>query len=133
MSHRGVSYGYFYFNREIQERKHNNGLDICKNPHKIYYEEYEGETNDNDASIINRNILSNKSTDDEIYHEIKRVPRNASYSLYKLYGKERDKNNFLIDKNFSSNRNKGLNEQFNMNNSFKNFFYTNAKKSGFGY
>ncbi len=124
---------FLYFNREIQEKgDYNNSIENCKNPHIIYYEENEGTANDNDASIINRNILSNKSTDDEIYHEIKGIPRNTSLSLYKLYGKKRDKMNFLIDNSFNLNRN-NMNEEFSMNNSFKSFFVKKSKESGFGY
>ena len=113
---------FYYFNREEQEKRRYNNTENCKNPHKIYYEDNEGRTNDNDAYIINRNILSNKSTDDEIYQEIKKIPRNASFILYKLYGKK-DNNSFLKD----------MNDDYNMNNSFKNSFYKKSKASGFGY
>ena len=126
---------FYYFNREIQEDRggKNNNLENCKNPHIIYYEENEGTANDNDASIINRNIFSNKSTDDEIYHEIKGIPRNTSFSLYKLYGKKRDKKSFLIDNSFNLNRNNIINDEFSMNNSLKNSFIKKSKESGFGY
>ena len=122
---------FYYFNREEQENKGFNNTENCKNPHIVYYEENEGVSDNNDASIINRNILSNKSTDDEIYHEIKKIPRNASFTMYKLFGKK--DNNFLMDNILNQNKNNNMNDGYYMNNSFKNLFYKKSKASGFGY
>ncbi len=123
---------FYYFSREENESKsYNDSSNICKNPHIVYYEENEEGTNDNDASIINRNILSNKSTDDEIYHEIKKIPKNASFTLFKLYGKNRDKKNFLMDSSLHLNKN--INDEFLLNHSFKNNYFKKSKASGFGY
>ena len=118
---------FYYFNRDNEEKSYTN---ICKNPHIVYYEENEGGINDNDASIINRNILSNKSTDDEMFNEIKKMPRNTSYPLYKLFGKKGDKNNLEIENSFKLNK---KNDEFNLNNSFKNVYFKKSKASGFGY
>ena len=125
---------FFYFNREEQDKIafNNKNSDICKNPHLVYYEENEGGANDNDASIINRNILSNKSTDDEIYQEMKKIPTNTSFTFYKLYGKKRY-NNLLMDNSLHLNRNNNMNDKYNMNNSFKNSYSKKSKASGFGY
>ena len=122
---------FYYFNREEQENKGFNNTENCKNPHIVYYEENEGVSDNNDASIINRNILSNKSTYDEIYHEIKKIPRNASFTMYKLFGKK--DNNFLMDNILNQNKNNNMNDGYYMNNSFKNLFYKKSKASGFGY
>ena len=121
---------FYYFNRDDEEKNYSN---ICKNPHIVYYEENEGGINDNDASIINRNILSNKTTDDEIFHEIKKMPRNASYPLHKLFGKNGDKNNLEIKNSFKLNKNNKNNDEFNLSNSFKNAHFKKSKASGFGY
>ena len=61
---------FYYFNREEEEndnKKSNYALRKFKNPHNVYLEEITGNTNSNDSTIINRNILSNKSTDDELH------------------------------------------------------------------
>ena len=102
---------FYYFNREENESKsYNYNSIICKNPHIVYYEENEGASNDNDASIINRNILSNKNTDDEIYQEIKHIPKKASFLLYKLYGTK--DNNYSMDNSIHINKNKKKNKNF---------------------
>ena len=122
---------FYYFNRDEEGiLSNNNKIEICKNPHLVYLEENEGGSNDNDASIINRNIFSNKSTDDEIYHEIKKNPINTSFTFYKLYGKKRNKNSFLMDNSLHLN---GYNDKIGMNSSFKNSFFKKSKASGFGY
>ena len=89
---------FYYFNREEERNVINN----CKNPHMVYYEESEEGSSDNDASIINRNILSSRSTDDEIYNEMKKIPKNVSFPLYKckLFAKIGENNNLLIENNF---------------------------------
>ncbi len=121
---------FYYFNRDDQEKLNNDGkIENCRNPHLVYLEEHEGSSNDNDASIINRNIFSNKSTDDEIYHEIKKNPINTSFAFYKLFGKKKDKNSFLMDNSLHLNNN----DEISMNCSFKNSFFTRSKASGFGY
>ena len=122
---------FYYFNREDYDK--NSEFDKFKNPHVVYFQENEGTTNDNDASIINRNILSNKSTDDEIFHENKKMPRNGSFALYKLLGNKKDKINFLMDGNEKSYKNKNINEEFSFNNSFKSSYFQRSKASGFGY
>ena len=123
---------FYYFNREEQEKQVYNNIENCKNPHIVYFEGHGGEINDNDASIINRNILSNKSTDDEIYQEIKKIPRNASFILHKLYGKNNN-SNFLNDNSFHLNKKNNMNDESNMYNTFKNSFHKKSKASGFGY
>ena len=122
---------FYYFDRDEEGiLSNNNKIEICKNPHLVYLEENEGGSNDNDASIINRNIFSNKSTDDEIYHEIKKNPINTSFTFYKLYGKKRNKNSFLMDNSLHLNN---YNDKIGMNSSFKNSFFKKSKASGFGY
>ena len=123
---------FYYFSREDEENKSNSNLDNCKNPHIIYYKENEEGYNDNDASVINRNIFSNKSTDDEIYHEIKKNPRNCSYSLCKLYGNKKDQTNLLMDNNLQLNNNFNKDE-LGIKNSYKKFYFKKSKASGFGY
>ena len=125
---------YFYFSREEQEKAgydSNTNITICKNPHVVYYEENEGGSNDNDASIMNRNIFSSKSTDDEIYQEIKKMPRNGSYSLYKLNEENNDENNFLSQFNINK-KNNNMNEDLNMTG-FTGGCIKKSKASGFGY
>ena len=123
---------FYYFKREENKSKsYNYNSIICKNPHIIYYEENEGTSNDNDASIMNRNILSNKSTEDEIYHEIKHIPKNASFLLYKLYGTK--DNNYFMDNSLHLNKNKKINQEFLLKNSIKYNYFKKTKISGFGY
>lgn len=76
---------FYYFNREVEESensKSNYQLRKFKNPHMVYYQEIEGNVSEKDSTICNRNILSNKSTEDEIYFEIKKKPNNTLFKLY---------------------------------------------------
>ena len=68
LNYKNIFEDFYYFNREKIDNDQND-YEKFKNPHIVYFQENKDVTNDNDASIINRNILSNKSTDDEIYGE----------------------------------------------------------------
>ena len=123
---------FYYFNREEQDENMSN--ETCKNPHIVYYEENEGVTNDNDASIINRNIFSSKSTDDTLFNDIIKQ-KNSSFSFYNFYGKN-SKNSFIMDNSLhlnNLNKNQIIEGEYNLNNSFRNGFYKKSKISGFGY
>ena len=122
---------FYYFNREKLDNDENENNKF-KNPHIVYFQENEGVTNDNDASIINRNILSNKSTDDEIFGEIKKFSRNGSYNLSKLKEKSNDKIDFM-ENCLKSFKNNNIDDELNINNNFKNSFFIRSKASGFGY
>lgn len=114
------------------------------NPHLVYYEgEGEGEDesniNDFDASIINRNILSNKSTEDT-----ENKKKQKSLTSYQLFGK-REKcefgkyhnsliiNNKFLDSSLNKGKIKGI-EDLNNSLSFRSSkIGTKSKASGFGY
>ncbi len=55
---------YYYFNREEEENENENSnfnIRKFKNPHLVYFEKIEGNSNDNDAAISNRFILKKKT------------------------------------------------------------------------
>ena len=122
---------YYYFNREEEENENENSnyhLRKFKNPHLIYFEEIEGNSNDNDAAISNRFILKKKLSN-EIYSEIKKNPGGGPFTLYRLYSnknKNGKRNNTLSWSLGNSSRNDS-----GIDNSYKG--KRNAKASGFGY
>ena len=103
---------FYYFNREEEEndnKKSNYALRKFKNPHNVYLEEITGNTNSNDSTIINRNILSNKSTDDELHTD------RIGPTLYKRYSSISKSVNSSLN---SSRKNSKMNIDVSMNSSY---------------
>ena len=97
----------------------------------VYYEEIEGNSNENDAAISNRNILR-KAIDEQIYTEIKKNPVGGPFTLYKLYSNNNNKN--IGKKNNSMSLSKGsIRNDSSMNNSSYRSNKKTSKASGFGY
>ena len=125
---------FYYFNRDEEENENENSnynLRKFKNPHLVYYEKIEGNSNENDAAISNRNILR-KAVDEQIYTEIKKNPGGGPFTLYRLYSNNNNK--VFGKKNNSMSLSKGsIRNDSSMNNSSYRTNKKTSKASGFGY
>lgn len=118
---------FYYFNREEEENecsKSNYALRKFKNPHIIYVDDIEGNTNSNDSTIINRNILSNKSTDDEIHTD------RSGPTLYKKYSSTSKSVNSSLN---NSRRTSKMNNDISLNSSYSSRKHYSAKIYGYNY
>ena len=123
---------YYYFNREEEENENENSnfnIRKFKNPHLVYFEKIEGNSNDNDAAISNRFILKKKLSN-EIYTEIKKNPGGGPFNLYRLYSNN-NKNNKRNNNLSWSIGNNSRNDSGINNNSYRG--KKSSKASGFGY
>lgn len=103
-----------YFNRRVHEKLTQNQIGTSKdfvNPHLVYFEEITGnDNNENDASIINRNILSKIPAQENVYSDIKKFTGQAQPSLFKMYTSYKK-----LNRSINLNLSKG-----NSNSSFRN-------------
>lgn len=117
---------FYYFNREDEEKgsaKSSYQLRKFKNPHEMYFEEIEGVTNSSDSTIINRNILSNKSTDDELHSE------KSGKTLYQRYSS----NSRSVNSSLNSSRKISRINDVSMNSSYSSKKHCPTKVFGFNY
>ena len=118
---------FYYFNREEEEKdskKSNYALRKFKNPHNIYLEEINNNTNSSDSTIINRNILSNKSTDDELHTD------RIGPTLYVRYSSISKSVNSSLN---SSRRSSKMNIDVSMNSSYSSRKHYPSKVYGYKY
>lgn len=133
-----------YFSRFELDMAEKNNVKIKKflNLHDIIYSEIDAKSSENDACVINRNILSNKSTDDELHSSDGKKKPKAPFQLYKLYNQTRNLSNHKSKMSTSLSLIRGTKNINYGNTSFKNDYnnmsasFRSSKKSkaaGFGY
>lgn len=77
-------FGYFNRFHENNKQQSTANNDFI-NPHLVYFEEIEGNSSENDACVINRNILNKKATDEYLCTKLKKSPSQVQPSLFMMY------------------------------------------------